>query len=66
MPFSAWLFAQLPQFLYSYGRFFLYDILCVSFSWFECIIPEADIFQSAKVLQIYILSYALLTRIFTS
>ena len=24
-------------------EFFLYDILCVSFSWFECIIPEANI-----------------------
>ena len=32
------------------GKFFLYDILCVSFSWFECITPEADIFQNAKVL----------------
>ena len=24
------------------GKFFLYDILCVSFSWFEFIIPDAE------------------------
>ena len=28
--------------VFFHGKFFLYDILCVSFSWFECIIPDAE------------------------
>ncbi len=36
------------------GKFFLYVILCVSFSWFECIIPEAEAYKANKIYNLLI------------